>query len=56
MSEVLEWFKRRRALAKEAKLKAGMAVLPSQLSEAIERAADSCEDACDQIKIIIGRR
>ena len=45
----------RRLLAKEAKLKAGIAVLTSQLFEAIEAAADSCEDACDQIRIIIIR-
>lgn len=43
-------------LVKETKLKAGIAVLTSQLLEAIERAADSCEDACDQIRIIIVRR
>ena len=43
-------------LVEEAKLKAGIAVLTSQLFEAIETAADSCEDACDQIRIIIVRR
>jgi predicted phosphate transport protein (TIGR00153 family) len=46
----------RRLLAKEEKLKAGTAVLTSQLFEAIESAADSCEDTCDQIRIIIVRR
>jgi len=45
----------RRLLAKEAKLRAGIAILTSQLFEAIETAADSCEDACDQIRIIIVR-
>ncbi len=46
----------RRLLAKEEKLKAGTAVLTSQLFEAIESSADSCEDTCDQIRIIIVRR
>lgn len=46
----------RQLLAEEAKLKAGIAVLTSQLFEAIEAAADSCEDACDQIRVIIVRR
>ncbi len=45
----------RRLLVKEAKLKAGIAVLTSQLFEAIETAADSCEDACDHVRIIIVR-
>ena len=45
----------REALAKEAELKAGVAVLTSQLFEAIETAADSCEDACDHVRIIIVR-
>ena len=45
----------RRLLAKEEKLKAGIAVLTSQLFEAIERSADSCEDTCDQVRIIIVR-
>jgi len=46
----------RQLLGREVKLKAGIAVLVSQLFEAIETAADSCEDACDQIRIIIVRR
>lgn len=45
----------RESLAKEAELKAGVAVLTSQLFEAIETAADSCEDACDHVRIIIVR-
>ncbi len=45
----------RRLLGREEALKAGIAVLVSQLFEAIEAAADSCEDACDQIRIIIVR-
>jgi predicted phosphate transport protein (TIGR00153 family) len=48
--------KARMLLVKEANLKAGVAVLASQLFEAIETAADSCEDACDQVRIIIVRR
>ena len=45
----------RMLLAKEAGLRAGMAVLVSQLFEAIERATDACEDACDQVRVIIVR-
>lgn len=36
--------------------RAGVAVLISQLFEAIEMIADSCEDACDQIRIIMVRK
>ena len=46
----------RQLLVEEVKLKVGIAILASQLFEAIETAADSCEDACDQIRIIIVRR
>jgi len=46
----------RRLLAKEDKLKAGIAVMMGQLFEAIETAADSCENACDQVRVIIVRR
>lgn len=46
----------RQLLVEEAKLKAGIAVLASQLFEAIETPVDSCEDDCDQIRIIIVRR
>ncbi|MDH5448537.1 MAG: DUF47 family protein [Candidatus Bathyarchaeota archaeon] len=45
----------RRLLAKETDLKAGIAILTSQLFEAIERAADSCEDTCDEVRIILVR-
>jgi predicted phosphate transport protein (TIGR00153 family) len=48
--------KARMLLVKETNLKAGTAVLACQLFEAIEIAADSCEDACDQVRIIIVRR
>jgi predicted phosphate transport protein (TIGR00153 family) len=43
-------------LGKEDLPKAGIAVLISQLFEAIEMIADSCEDACDQVRIIMVRR
>jgi len=36
--------------------KAGVAVLVSQLFEAIEMIADSCEDACDQVRVIMVRK
>lgn len=43
-------------LGKEEIQKAGTAVLISQLLEAIEMIADSCEDACDQVRVIMVRR
>jgi len=46
----------RRLLAKEEKLKVGVAILMNELFEAIEQAADACEDACDQVRVIIVRR
>lgn len=46
----------RQLLGKEEKLGAGPAVLMNELYEAIEMIADLCEDACDQIRIIIIRR
>jgi len=46
----------RRLLAKEEKLKVGVAILMNELFEAIEVAADACEDACDQIRVIVVRR
>jgi predicted phosphate transport protein (TIGR00153 family) len=46
----------RRLLAKEEKIKVGVAILVNELFEAIEMAADMCEDACDQVRIIIVRR
>lgn len=48
--------KARILLAKETIENAGVAVLISQLLEAFEMAADSCEDTCDQIRIIVVRR
>jgi len=46
----------RRLLAKEEGLKVGAAILMNELFEAIELAADACEDACDQVRVIIVRR
>ena len=46
----------RKLLGKEELPKAGVAVLISQLFEAIEMIADSCEDACDQVRIIMVRK
>lgn len=43
-------------LGKEDIQKAGTAVLIGQLFEAIEMIADSCEDACDQVRVIMVRR
>jgi len=46
----------RRLLGRESAIKAGVAVLVNELFEAIEMASDWCEDACDQVRIIIVRR
>ncbi|MBX5327524.1 MAG: DUF47 domain-containing protein [Candidatus Bathyarchaeia archaeon] len=46
----------RRLLGEEEALKAGIAVLVGQLLESLETVADSCEDACDQVRVIIVRR
>jgi predicted phosphate transport protein (TIGR00153 family) len=48
--------KARILLGKEDLPRAGIAVLVSQLFEAIEMIADSCEDVCDQVRIIIVRK
>jgi predicted phosphate transport protein (TIGR00153 family) len=48
--------KARILLGKEDIQKAGVAVLTGQLFEAIEMIADSCEDACDQVRVIIVRK
>lgn len=48
--------KARILIADEDGLKAGIVVLISQLFEAIEMIADSCEDTCDQVRIIMVRR
>jgi len=46
----------RRLLAREEKLNIGAAVLMNELYGALEMVADWCEDACDQVRIIIVRR
>jgi len=46
----------RHLLAKEEKFKVGAAILMNEFLDAIEMAADMCEDACDQVRIIIIRR
>lgn len=48
--------KARMLLASENLPKAGIAVLVSQLFEAMEMIADSCEDACDLVRVIIVRK
>jgi predicted phosphate transport protein (TIGR00153 family) len=48
--------KARISLGKEELPKAGVAVLISQLFEALEMIADCCEDACDQIRVIMIRK
>ena len=48
--------KARRLLGKADLKNAGVAVLIGQLFEAIEMIADSCEDACDQVRIIMVRK
>lgn len=48
--------KARKLLGKEDMPRAGVAVLVSQLFEAVEMIADSCEDACDQVRVIIVRK
>lgn len=46
----------RKQLAKETKMKVGVAIMFSQLLDAIETVADWCENVCDQVRIIIVRR
>ncbi len=48
--------KTRILLGKENLPRAGVAVLINQLFEAIEMIADSCEDACDQVRVIMVRK
>ena len=48
--------KARTLLGKENLPKAGVAVLVSQLFEALDMIADSCEDACDQVRVIMVRK
>jgi predicted phosphate transport protein (TIGR00153 family) len=46
----------RRLIAREEKMRVGTAILMNALFEAIEMVADRCEDACDQVRIIVVRR
>ncbi len=46
----------RRLLGTEEKMPVGAAILINELFEAIEMSSDMCEDACDQVRIIIIRR
>ncbi|MEM3553470.1 MAG: DUF47 family protein, partial [Candidatus Bathyarchaeia archaeon] len=46
----------RTLLGKENLQKAGVAVLVGQLFEALEMIADACEDACDQVRVIMVRK
>jgi hypothetical protein len=48
--------KARILLGKEDLPRAGIAVLVSQLFEAMEMIADSCEDTCDQVRVIMVRK
>jgi predicted phosphate transport protein (TIGR00153 family) len=48
--------KARGLLGKEDLPKAGVAILVSELFEALEMIADSCEDACDQVRVIMVRK
>ena len=48
--------KARKLLGKEELPRAGVAILISQLFEAMEMIADACEDACDQVRIIMIRK
>ena len=48
--------KARFALAECTEAKVGVMILIGNLLETIEGIADSCEDACDQIRVIIVRR
>jgi len=48
--------KARKLLGKEDLPRAGVAVLTNQLFEAMEMIADTCEDACDQVRVIMVRK
>jgi predicted phosphate transport protein (TIGR00153 family) len=48
--------KARVLIGKENLPKAGVAILASQLFEALEMIADSCEDVCDQVRVIMVRK
>jgi predicted phosphate transport protein (TIGR00153 family) len=48
--------KARILIGKEDLPKAGAAILASQLFETLEMIADSCEDVCDQVRVIMVRK
>jgi predicted phosphate transport protein (TIGR00153 family) len=48
--------KARVLIGRENLPRAGVAILASQLFEALEMVADSCEDACDQVRVIMVRK
>lgn len=48
--------KARILLGREEMPRAGVAVLVGQLFDAIEMIADSCEDVCDQVRVIMVRK
>lgn len=46
----------RRLIARDERMRVGTAILINALFEAIEMVADRCEDACDQVRVIVVRR
>ncbi len=46
----------RKQLVKETEMKVGVAIMLNQLLDAIETVADSCENVCDQVRIIVVRQ
>jgi predicted phosphate transport protein (TIGR00153 family) len=48
--------KARVLIGKEDVPRAGVVVLASQLFEALEMIADSCEDVCDQVRVVMVRK
>ena len=48
--------KARILIGKEDLPRAGVAIMANQLFEALEMIADSCEDACDQVRVIVIRK
>jgi predicted phosphate transport protein (TIGR00153 family) len=48
--------KARKLLGQEDLPKAGVAILANELFEAMEMVADACEDACDQVRVIMVRK
>ena len=46
----------RKALVQERNVRASVAVMINEFYEALEMISDWCEDACDQVRIIMIRR